>query len=68
MFANEKAKKGTTTPSTYLNPTAIAADDAAGTLTIATDPAQYVDVPAALAARARAAEERGEEIWIWKWE
>ena len=49
MFANEKAKKGTTTPSTYLNPTAIAADDAAGTLTIATDPAQYVDVPAALA-------------------
>lgn len=49
MFANEKAKKGTTTPSTYLNPTSIAADDAAGTLTITTDPAQYVNVPAALA-------------------
>ena len=49
MFANEKAKKGTTTPSTYLNPAGIAADDAAGTLIITTDPAQYVNVPAALA-------------------
>ena len=49
MFANEKAKKGTTTPFTYLNPAGIAADDAAGTLTITTDPAQYVNVPAALA-------------------
>lgn len=49
MFANEAAKKGTAGPSTYLTYHSITADDAAGTLTIATDASQYINVPAALA-------------------
>lgn len=48
MYANEKAKKGTASPSTYLTYKSITADDAAGTITITTDASKYINVPAAL--------------------
>lgn len=49
LYKNEKEKKGTSTPSTYLVYKTLTADDKAGTLTITVDPTNYINVAAALA-------------------